>query len=86
MEIHLTDGTRERLRPETVRLDGQGVPHCRVKDGQFPARLSLAAWLQLASEWRSTKRSGEASLVLGDRRFVLRGAEPPGEEPTTRAP
>ena len=86
VEMHLTDGTRERLRPETLRLDGQGIPHCRVKDGQFPARLSLAAWLQLASRVEIDQGSGEAILVLGDRRFVLRGGEPPGEEPTTRAP
>ncbi|MGH7359598.1 MAG: hypothetical protein ACREJR_12355 [Candidatus Rokuibacteriota bacterium] len=86
VEMHLTDGTRERLRPETLRLDADEVPRCRVKDGQFPARLSLAAWLQLAPSVELDPGSGHAILALGDRQFVLRGGERSGEDPTTPAP
>ena len=86
VEIHLTDGTRERLQPDTLHLDGQGVPRCRVKGGQFPARLSLAAWLQLAPMVEPDPGSGHAILVLADRRFVLRGPEEPGEDRAMSAP
>ena len=60
MTLHLSDGSRERLEPATLVLDRRGVPRCRVKDGQFRARFSVAAWLQLADR-ESRTTHGRAS-------------------------
>jgi hypothetical protein len=71
-EVHLSDGSHERLAPESLTLDRRGIPYCRVKDGRFRARLSVSAWLQLAPRVEVDPASGEPTLVLGDRRHVLR--------------
>ena len=75
VQIHLSDGSRETLAPETLSLDGRSIPHCRVKDGQFRARFSVAAWLQLAGKVETDSTSGAPVLVVGDRRIALQGGE-----------
>ena len=72
--LHLSDGSQEPLDPRTLVLNRRGVPYCRVKDGQFRARFSVSAWLQVARNVEVDSASGDLSLVLGDRRFVLRQA------------
>ena len=74
-ELHLSDGSRERLEAGTLTLDARGVPYCRVKDGRFRARLSVSAWLQLVPGVALDPASGEPVLTLGDRRVVLRQPE-----------
>jgi len=74
-EAYLSDGSREPLDAGSLELDPRGTPYCRVKRGQFRARLSLAAWLQLAENVRLDPTSGEAVLTLGYQRLVLRQAE-----------
>jgi hypothetical protein len=69
--LHLSDGSQEPLDPASLVLDRRGVPRCRVKDGQFRARFSVAAWLQLADRVEDDPRSGEAVLTLGSRRISL---------------
>jgi hypothetical protein len=73
---HLCDGSREMLDAGTVVLGAGGVPYCRVRDGRFRARLSVAAWLQLATRLHEGPGPGEMTLVLGDRRVVIAGAPP----------
>jgi hypothetical protein len=73
--LHLSDGSHEPLDPGTLILDRRGVPYCRVKGGEFRARLSVAAWLQLAAIVEIDPRSGETVLLLGPRRIVLRRPE-----------
>jgi hypothetical protein len=75
IDIHLSDGTRETLDPATLSLDERGIPHCRVKGGQFGARLSVAAWLQLAEKLETEPTSRNVVLTLGDKRIILRQAE-----------
>lgn len=72
VELYLTDGSHERLRADTLTLDQRGIPHCRVKDGRFPARLSVAAWLQLSARVEPDPASGDPSLLHQGQRFVLR--------------
>lgn len=69
---HLSDGSQEQLDAATLTLDRHGVPYCRVKGGQFRARLSVPAWLQLAEKVEPDPESGQPTLVLGDRRVPLR--------------
>ena len=72
IEIHLSDGSHEKLDAATLVLDRRGIPYCRVKGGAFRARLSIAAWLQLAERIETDPGSGAPALVLGDRRIPLR--------------
>ena len=78
IDIHLSDGSRDTLDPTTLSLDERGIPHCRVKGGQFRARFSVAAWLQLAGKVETDPGSGAPVLVLGDRRVPLQRAEDAG--------
>jgi hypothetical protein len=70
--LHLSDGSQEPLDTGTLVLDPRGVPYCRVKGGRFRARLSVSSWLQLAARVEVDSRSGESTLILGERRIVLR--------------
>jgi uncharacterized protein len=67
----LTDGESEAIDPATLRLDARGVPYCRVKAGRFRARLSVAAWLQLAPYLEAEPGSDRSTLVLGGRRLPI---------------
>lgn len=48
LECELNDGTRETLEPGSLRLLGNGVLYCRVKDGTLTARFLRAAQASLA--------------------------------------
>ena len=72
IEAHLSDGSQEPLDVESIALDRHGTPYCRVKGGSFRARLSVAAWLQLAEKIEPDPVSGAPVLILGSRRIVLR--------------
>jgi hypothetical protein len=72
LTLHLSDGGREALDPRTFSMGLRGIPYCRVKEGRFRARFSVAAWLQLASHIEDDPRSGEPVLILGGRRITFR--------------
>ena len=71
LSAHLTDGTVERLDVGSLRLGAGGIPYCRVKGGRFAARLSLAAWLQLAPFVEEDAGSGGVAVVVSGRRVPL---------------
>ena len=75
IEIHLSDGSQEMLEVATLVLDPRGIPYCHVKGGGFRARLSIAAWLQLAERIETDPGSGAPALVLGARRIPLRRSD-----------
>jgi hypothetical protein len=41
--ISVSDGTREPLRADTLRVDDDDVPYCDVRDGRLPARFTPQA-------------------------------------------
>src|SRR5262249_34996835 len=47
LELALSDGTREELRRETLRIDGDDVPYCDVRGGKLPARFLPGAAFSL---------------------------------------
>ena len=71
MRIHLTDGTVEALDPAAIWLGPRDAPYVRVKGGRFHARLSVAAWLQLARFLEEEPGTGQPCLVIGPRRLPL---------------
>jgi hypothetical protein len=54
-ELYLSDGEREELSPESLRLGEKGVLYCSVREGTFPARFSRPAYYQLAEHIREEK-------------------------------
>ena len=82
--LHLGDGAMETLDADTLWLDAAGVPRCLVKGGRFPARLTLAAWLQLASFLEEGEGGAPPVLRLGESRIRLRREPPPGDRPIRR--
>jgi uncharacterized protein len=71
LRIYLTDGTHEVLDPATIWIGPHETPYCRVMEGRFHARFSVAAWLQLARLVEEEPGSGRPILVMGARRLVL---------------
>lgn len=69
--LTLNDGSQEPLDPSTLRLMPDGVPYCRVKAGQFEARLTRAAAWQLARFIHYDEAENKATLVLGQARYPL---------------
>ena len=70
-EITLNDMTREPLVVDTLSIDPDGVPHCRAKDGRFPARFSRAAAYQLLERVECDEGGQRAELVVGSRRHPV---------------
>lgn len=71
LAVILNDGSRELLRPETLRLGPGEVPYATVKDGRFQARFNRAAAYQLLQRLAEDPASGGAALVLGARRWTI---------------
>lgn len=67
--IGLSDGSRERLRPEGLRIGKGDAVYCRVKDGQYEARFTPAAQLALAPFLEEA--DGRCYLRLGQNRVPM---------------
>ena len=67
----LNDGAEQDVDPATLRVGGNDVPYCAVKDGAFEARLSRAAAYQLLALADYDERSGRGALRLGGRDYIL---------------
>lgn len=71
--LRLSDDTEEALDPATLRLGQQeGRLSCRVKGGEWEARLTRPAYLALAPRILLLEEDGGYALELGGRRFPLR--------------
>jgi uncharacterized protein len=47
VELALSDGTTERLAPETLAIGPEDALYCRVREGRFAARFDRTAQLSL---------------------------------------
>ena len=65
LRLSVNDGTEEPLEPATLRLTAAGIPYCRIKGGQFEARLSRAAAYQLGQLIDYDEATGSAILKVG---------------------
>jgi hypothetical protein len=59
IEILLNDQTIEKLDPSTLRVGAENVLYCSVKNDEFEARFSRAAYYQIAElvEYGDDKKS-----------------------------
>lgn len=65
IRLTINDGTQETLDPATLRLTAEGIPYCRIKGGQFEARLSRAGAYQLGALIEYDEATGAAVLKVG---------------------
>jgi uncharacterized protein len=73
--LHLSDGSLEALRPETLSVDGAGVLHCQVK-GSHRARFTRSAQVSLGLSMEEDPMAPAGfSLLLGGVRHPL-GSDP----------
>lgn len=84
MIISLSDGCREELNPETVRIGEMNVLYCRVKKNEHEARFSRQAYYQLAEYIEHDPRKDRYFLVIGDHPYAL-AANQPNENGGTHA-
>jgi hypothetical protein len=68
--VVLSDGSRERLDPATLRLGDNEVPYCRVRQGRFEARLTRAAAWQLLRD-AVPDEGGRPVVSLGGAGFAI---------------
>jgi hypothetical protein len=69
-DVHLSDGSVERLDPATLSLDADGVLHCAVKGGAHRARFSRSAQVTLGLALSEDPGSpGTYRLQVGDTSF-----------------
>ena len=73
----LSNDKREALRPETLRMDGEGVLYCDVGDGSMVARFDRHAATQLESVLGEDEAG--VYLELAGERFRPRQVEHPLE-------
>lgn len=67
VELVLSDGRRERLRPETLRQSRDGALHCDAREGTMPAGFTRGA--QLALEPLIGEDESGVYLEIGGARF-----------------
>lgn len=71
-DLHLTDGSVERLDPSTLTIGADGVLRCRVKRGAHRARFSRGAQVALGLELRDEPDApGRYRLQLGGVSFAV---------------
>jgi len=71
LRMCLSDGSVERLSPESLWIGSREIPYCRVKSGRFTARFTVSAWLQLAAFVEEGPQPGQTALVLSGVRCPL---------------
>jgi hypothetical protein len=69
--IDLTDGSSERIQPETLRRDPDEVFRLQVKGGRFPARFTRAGQAHLLDNLE--QRGGAWLLRVGGRWLPVPG-------------
>jgi uncharacterized protein len=75
--LALSDGSEERLHPETLTIDASGVMRCLVRNRRLPARLATSAATIVADLVED--RPGGPVLMMGGRAFPL--GHPPAIRP-----
>ena len=71
--IHLSDGTKEELVPETLSVGDEDVLYCKVKGGKFPARFLRPAYYQLAEH--IIEDNGQFHLLLAGKKYPITSSD-----------
>ena len=68
-KLYLSDGEREELLPESLRIGEKGVLYCSVRGGTFPARFSRPAYYQLAEHIKEER--GKFYLPFKGKKYFI---------------
>jgi hypothetical protein len=71
--IRLNDGTEEELEAATLRVGGENVLYCKVKNGEFPARFLRPAYYQLMQALEETKNG--YAVKIGNKLYSIKTKE-----------
>jgi uncharacterized protein len=71
MVISLSDGSCEELNPETIRIGGNNIPYCRVKESRHEARFSRQAYYQLAVNIEHDPHQDRYFMTIDGRSYPL---------------
>ena len=74
--VCLSDGTREVLNPETLRIGEGNVPYCRVKQGEHEARFTRQAYYQLAEYIQHDPKNDRFFMNHGGHSYDLTEKQP----------
>jgi hypothetical protein len=69
--ISLSDGSCEELNPETIRIGGNNIPYCRVKESRHEARFSRQAYYQLAVNIEHDPHQDRYFMTVDGRSYPL---------------
>ena len=69
--LHLIDGTKEALNPQTLTVGDNNVLYCRIRNGQFKARFSRPSYYQLAQHIQEDQESGRFYLSLDGNTYFI---------------
>lgn len=76
MTLSLSDGCREELDPQTLRIGEKDVLYCRVKNKEHEARFSRQAYYQLAEHVEYDPHQDRYFLTIGDCSYTLAVNQP----------
>lgn len=71
VELALSDGTKESLNPEGMRIGPNEALYVRVKDGTFDARFTQSAQISLAPVLVDRSAPEQVGLQLGNSTYWL---------------
>jgi hypothetical protein len=69
--LHLVDGTKEELAPETLSIGPDHVLYCKIRKCRFKARFSRPSYYQLARYVEEEPETGRYFLCLNGKKYYL---------------
>ena len=69
--MKISDGSEEKLDPETFRIGENNVPYCAIRSGLYRARLSKTAYYRLAERLHHDPEQDLFYLELNGLKFHL---------------
>lgn len=70
--LHLIDGTKEELAPETLWIGPDHVLYCKIRGGKFKARFSRPSYYQLARYVYEEPETGRYLVCLSTKKYYLK--------------
>jgi hypothetical protein len=71
IEIYLNNENSEKLDPSSLRVGKDNVLYCTVKEGEFDARFSRAAYYQIADYIEHDKEKNSYFITLNGRIYTI---------------
>lgn len=71
IRIHLSDGSEEELRLDSLSISGENVLYCRIKKNAFKARFSRKSYYQIINDVEYDDQFGKYFLKINGERFFI---------------